>query len=552
MLFIKQGFILAVVVFYVFNSSSGYSQDEHIIDLNQNKNLQEVPTLKLGDLNISNSSSTLISPIKLEARIDVPLELNLEKAINIALQQNLDIAYAKSKKDIDKWRFIENIGNWLPDYKTGLSAQRFDGQFLVGGVFPVMTLTSSVNAFMRFDYRFFEGGKGLFNTIAANKLYKSSIEDLSASMKQIMMDVAKSYFNLLKEQAKLDVLVKAVEEAQSELELNKNLESQGVGTRFDVLQAEAQLAEQEQEYITQQSTLREASINLAQILNFEQGTHIKSDVNDLTIRKLYDLDHPIAEILSVAFKNRPEIKKVQYELSAQKKYVGAAFSTFLPRANFFGQYGGTGNAFFHRTKIREIIPDAIALDENGNPVVQHVSRSRNYRTFFDPETGLSDITSVSNVVRGAGQPFLTKLDDSLMASKFIGIQIDWDIGDGLGVPTISRINQARKQVELSKITLDKLNQKVEQDVRTAFLRAQTSEKLIEVANKRVNAATEALKLAKVRLENGVGINTELLSSQKQYAGSLSSQVDAIVEYNKSQIELLYSLGLISPESILSR
>lgn len=49
------------------------------------------------------------TPIKLEARIDVPMELSLEEALNLAIAQNLDVELAKHQKDIDKWRLWENL-----------------------------------------------------------------------------------------------------------------------------------------------------------------------------------------------------------------------------------------------------------------------------------------------------------------------------------------------------------------------------------------------------------------------------------------------------------
>lgn len=494
----------------------------------------------------------LVDPIKLEARIDVPLNLNLEQALRVALLQNLDIVQSNYNKNLFKWRLWENYGNWLPNYKVGGSNQRFDGQILIGGVFPVNALTSSAAAYMRFDYPFFQGGKGLFNTLAAKKLYNSSKEDLTTMEKNIVLAVTKAYNNLLKQEAQLDVLLKTIEEAKSELKLNQDLEKTGIGTRFDVLQSEAQFAEEEQKYIAQQSKFREASIELARILNLQQGTHIKPDSSDLEPRKIFDINRPISEILKIAFENRPEVKSAKLQYNAQRNYVAGAYSAFLPQANLYGQYGGAGNVFFHRTKIRGFTPDAIALDENGNPVNQTVRRNRDITNTFNSQVDLTNITNVSNVLKGAGKPSAIAIDDSLMVSRFIGIQVDWNFGTGLGVPLVARINQARNQAKMSKITMEKLNQNVEQEVRAAFLNAQTADKLLEVSRKRLNAATEALRLAKIRLENGVGINTELLLSQRQYSEALAADVNAVVDYNNAQADLLHSLGLISTDTLLAK
>lgn len=480
--------------------------------------------------------------IQLEARIDEPVDIDLEKALTTALLQNLDINKAKNVSDLYKWKMWENYGNFLPDVKAGLSTQRFDGTFLVGGVFAIMSLNTSNSVFLRYDYHFLDGGKGFFNTLAARKLFKSSKENLSISMKDTLLIVTKAYNNLLKEQAQLDVLSKSVEEANAALDLNIKLLKQGVGTKFDVLQSQALQAEQEQLYIAQQANFREASINLARVLNLEQGIHLKPSSKDLEVKKLFDIDRPIPEILLIAKENRSEVKKALLDYNAQKNYIGAAYSGFLPQANFYGQYGGNGRAFFHRTKITEVVPDAIQLDANGNPIVQTV-RNRNL-------SQSSNLTNVSPVINGAGKPYLVATDDSLMASKFIGLQFDWNFGKGLGVSTLSKVNQAKADAKIAKVNIDSLNQKIEQEVRSAFLRVQTTEKLISVSKKRLDSATEALRLAKIRLENGVGINTELLNAQKQYSGALASNVNAVVDYNNAQADLLHSLGIISLDSLV--
>lgn len=535
----KQSFIIVFILVFVFlNSNIACANYE----------LKDAKEILLGDIFLKDISAPTI---KLEARIDVPLELDLEKALKIALLQNLDLIDAQYQSNIQKWKLWENYGNWLPDYSLGLAGQRFDGSFLVGGVFPVTALTSSVNAFMRFDYHFFEGGKGFFNTLAAKKLYKASREHLSGSINDILLSVYRIYNQLLREQAQLDVLAKAVEEAKANLELNINLEKEGVGTRFDVLQAEAKLAEQEEGFLSQQELFREASINLARLLNLDQGTHIKPSIDDLKIRQLFDIVSPIKEIIELAKNTRPEIRKAFLEYRAQRNLIGVAFSDFLPKANFFGQWGGTGKVFFHRTTIQTVTPDAIALDSDGNPVNQHVNRNRILNQTFNPQVNLSDITDVSNVIRGAGKPFTAAVDDSLMSSKFIGVQVEWLLGKGLGVPTISKINQVKNDALIKKNNIEKLDQQIENEVRVAYLNAQVAEKILEVSEKRVKASSEALRLARLRLENGIGINTELLNAQTDYKNALSSKVNAVVGYNNAQAELLHSVGLITVEKLVS-
>ncbi len=494
-------------------------------------------TVASATANDTNIETLNESHIKLEARIDEPVDIDLEKALSLALLQNLDIKYAKNNTGLFKWKLLENYSNYLPDLKAGLSNQRLDGTFLIGGVFPIMTLTSSANAYIRFDHRFLEGGKGFFNTLASKKLYKSSKENTSLITKNTLLQVTKYYYLLLKEQAQLETLSKSVDEAKAILDLNQKLLDQGFGTKFDVLQSDAQYAEQEQLFIDQQKRFRDASINLARELNLDQGVHIRPDSKDLELKNLYNTEKPISEIISEAKINRAEIKKAVLDYNAQKNYIGVAYSGFLPSANVYGQYGGNGRVFFNRTKTSEVVPSAILLDDTGNPVVSMVNR-----TLYD--------RNISNVIPSAGKPFLVTTNDSLMASKFIGFQVDWEFGKGLGTSTVTQIQQARFQANLAKTNIDIINQKIEQEVRQSYLNIQTSERALEISRRRLGAAEEALRLAKLRLENGIGINTELLNAQKQYSSALTAQVNAIINYNISQAELVYSIGIISLENLL--
>lgn len=477
----------------------------------------------------------LTNPIKLEVRVDIPLDLNLEEALKMAILQNLDIKGAEHQANLQKWKLRENIGNFFPDFSTGFLAQRFDGSFLVGGVFPVSALTTNINAFMRFDYRFFDGGKKIFNTLAAKNLYKSLQENQNLLLKDALLAVTTAYNQLLKEQAKLDVLAKSVEEAEAEVQLNKNLEELGTGTKFNVLQSQTKFAQQKQGYILQQTKLRQASIKLTTLLNMEQGIQINPDKKDLKAESPKVLDMSIVQLIEVAKENRPEIKKLEFELKAQKNNIGVALSDYLPSANFFGQYGGTGKRLIDDTSTSTIFPDAVFLDDSGNPIVSMI-RTRN----------------ISDVIPRSGKPFVVQVDETLMSNKFIGIQVDWDFGNGLGIPTFSRIKQAKEQVKLLDTNLEKLNKQVEQEVRSAYLNIQAAHELIDVAKTRVSSATEALELAKARLENGVGINIELLEAQTQYTESLVSQIEAIVEFNNAKAQLFYSLGLIDINSLVGR
>lgn len=429
------------------------------------------------------------SPIMLEARIDQPTDFDYKQILNIAVKNNLDILQANQNAKIQKWKWIENVGGFLPDYSLGVNWTRFNGTILLAGILPVGDVgNTGANAFMRLDYMVFNGGKNLANTLISKKLFNAANNNIDVAMQDILLAVTKSYNSLIREQAKLNVILHAVEESKADLKLNSDLERQGVGTKFDVLQSTSLLSEQEQLLIRQQALFRQASITLSSLLNIDQGAHIRPDKNDLRPRTLYDINKPIEEMIKTAKENRSDYKKLKQEYNSKRHSIGAALGDYLPTANIFGEYAGRGNYFFKSD------------DERGR---------------------------------------------QLDSSSTYGFAVNWAPTKGLGVPILARIKQAKEEVAMYQTKLDQLESKIEKEVRTAYLNAQSTESLLDVSNRRVDVAKEALRLAKVRLENGIGINTELLNSQTEYKNALFTKVDAIVEHNNSQAELLHALGIIS-------
>ena len=79
----------------------------------------------------------------------------------------------------------------------------------------------------------------------------------------------------MKARGELAVRIEAVRQANIQLKLNEKLDEAGVGTRFSVLQAKEQLAENELALIAQQSNARIAEIQLLNTLNMPLGTDLR-------------------------------------------------------------------------------------------------------------------------------------------------------------------------------------------------------------------------------------------------------------------------------------
>ncbi len=67
----------------------------------------------------------------------------------------------------------------------------------------------------------------------------------------------------------------------------------------------------------------------------------------------------------------------------------------------------------------------------------------------------------------------------------------------------------------------------------------------------IAAAQEELRLARIRLDTGLGINIDVLNAQRDLTQANLNKAQAIAEFNMSQAQLLHDIGLISPLNLTS-
>ena len=77
-------------------------------------------------------------------------------------------------------------------------------------------------------------------------------------------------------------------------------------------------------------------------------------------------------------------------------------------------------------------------------------------------------------------------------------------------------------------------------------------KEIDIAKKGLVSAKKSFEYATERLDAGVGTNIDVLSAQVQQTQARFGLLDTIINHNKSKINLLYYLGIISKDKILGQ
>jgi len=115
----------------------------------------------------------------------------------------------------------------------------------------------------------------------------------------------------------------------------------------------------------------------------------------------------------------------------------------------------------------------------------------------------------------------------------------WDSGI-----TRAREAQARDDLEIAQIRLQQAKEGVALEVRQAYLNLQDAQKRLVVAQKGLEQATEALRLARVRFEAGVSPQLEISDAELAFTQAQTNLVNAQFDYLDAYAALQRAIGVI--------
>jgi outer membrane factor, OMF family len=463
-----------------------------------------------------------LSPYQLDA--EGSRVITLRGVLLQALSNNLDIKISNSDMQTDRWQFIGSFGNFLPTIQNQVNYQSLSGSFAS----PFGTLSPVNSAFLTIpsglQWTLFSGGANYYTTRRTKHEFNAGRFDLQRTTNDILLDGARLYYDLVLQDVLLQIRIKAVQTSEALVAKNQIQYQFGANTQLDVLQAQTQLARDRQALISQQVARRKAAVSLATTLNADLDVDMM--VADRTVSKVRLVDdiQKVTELVQIAIDNRPELKKWEQMRLAAKDAIHVAFAPLLPHV--IGQAG---------------------LATTGAKVATSSSTSNAASTAGTGGLGITPFGPTSVVPVGTT---IGPKKFSLAEIYLIGISVQWNIG-GLGVTDTANVNAARWQARKAQTEFARELTFVCREVRDAYLDSIDADNLINATTDEVNSAREQLKVAVIRLEEGVGEDLDVVNAQRNYTDSLISKANAIIKFNQSQISLLRAMGRISVDTITS-
>ncbi|MEJ1929064.1 TolC family protein [Nostoc sp. NIES-2111] len=159
--------------------------------------------------------------------------------------------------------------------------------------------------------------------------------DVERQSEEIRLSVTRAYYNLQQADEQVRIARSAVENAQASLRDAEALERAGVGTRFDVLRSQVNLANNTQQLT---NSLAQQQINrrqLATLLSLPQSVNI-SAADPVQLAGLWN--QSLEQSIILAYQNRPELQQQLAQKNISEQQRRQALANLGPQVSFIANY----------------------------------------------------------------------------------------------------------------------------------------------------------------------------------------------------------------------
>lgn len=286
------------------------------------------------------SANPLLFPTKpKEVEINKRQSITLNEAIELALKNNPELKAARLELEKSQDGLRASLGAQMPTVEGQLEFnQRGNDTLPQGG--QVFRHQTQILGQLEVGYTLYNGGRRSATIERSRREVYFNQLDVERIAEEIRFNTTDAYYKLQNRDAQVAIAQAAIEDFSQTLRDAQLLEQAGLGTKFDVLQAEVDLANANQALTRAISEQRNARRTLAEVLNIGQNVELTA-ADEIKENGVWQ--YSLEESIVMAYKNRAELEQllVRREISEQDKQI--ALSETRPQVNLFANYNFTNN-----------------------------------------------------------------------------------------------------------------------------------------------------------------------------------------------------------------
>ena len=318
---------------------------------------------------------------------------------------------------------------------------------------------------------------------AARDQYEKAKYQYVVSLRDLRLQAAQAYFDLQQADDQVRIGQESVRASLVSLRDSKARFQAGVATKLEVLEAETQLARDQQllaNGLAAQSVARRALAALLD-LPFTVTPTAKDSARVLGV-----WNASLSESIVAAFSFREELDQAILDISIANSQANSALGAVQPFLSVFTNFG--------------------------------------YNQ-FNGQTG--DVTGVQT----SGNQYETTF----------GARLTWSIFDGGAAAAQSR--QSKQLAQQNRYQFSQRRDAIRQEVETSFYELEKNNRDIITTSREVISARESLRLARLRFQAGVTTQREVVDNQRDLTNAEVRYSNSVTDYNKRLVELSRRTGL---------
>ena len=279
--------------------------------------------------------------IVLEEVQSVEPVVTLERSLEFAFEKNPDI-------DASQWNTIV-AGAQVTQAKSAYMPQLSGAVQYDRGYYPIGTNNTGkreeFNSYTigvsgeQYIYGF---GKVIGKIRASKQSYSASLSDYDTSVADVIREVSRAYYEVLKKQELIVVNEENVATREAHLEQARAFHRRGIRPLVDVMKGEVDLSQARLALIKADYNLEMSVVDYEQVLGGApvQGSYALANVPVEVVRQ-----GDVQPLLDAALARRPEVKSRKAQVNAAKANYRAAWGNYWPSLTANGQWGWLDTAF---------------------------------------------------------------------------------------------------------------------------------------------------------------------------------------------------------------
>ncbi len=294
----------------------------------------------------------------------------------------------------------------------------------------------------------------------------------------VILEAKTTYFLLLRTQKLLNIAKDTVKQISAQKEVARNFYQVGMTPLNDLLQAQVELANANQDVIVARNNLDNAKSDFNLLLRRQIDAPVQ--VIDILDYASYvnDLDYCIAE----AEKNRPEIVITKLDMEKAQKELKLARKDYYPTVTLNGTYFRQGAEWYVDGGEGIFAPDGWDISAEA---------SWNF----------------------------------------------WEWGK-----TTYGIKEKRSRLSQSQIQQKNIIDQIQLEVKTAYLKTQEAEKAIKTVEKAIEQAKENLRINQERYKEQVATSTDVTIAQTLLSRTMTNYYSALYAFKIAKASLYRAMG----------